>query len=224
MLVSERAVVKITRDIPLDKAALLGCGVTTGLGAVFNTAGVSDGQTVSVIGCGGVGLAAVQGARIAGADQVIAVDVLDEKLELAKTVGATHVINAGSSDSVSRVREMTDGLGVHHAFEALGSKSTIETAFSMLRSGGTATVIGLVPLGTVVEIPGDQFFYEKKLQGCNMGSSDFRRDIPKSIEMYLDGRLMLDEMVTRRLRLDEINEGFDAMRQGLSARSIVVYD
>jgi len=224
LLVSERAVVKISKDIPLDKAALLGCGAATGLGAVFNTAGVEEGQTVAVIGCGGVGLAAVQGARIAGAETVIAVDVVHEKLGLAKKLGATHVINARDNDPVLRALAMTDGLGVHHAFEALGSEATIETAFNMLRWGGAATVIGLVPENTVLDIPGDQLFYEKKLQGSNMGSSDFRRDIPKYIEWYLDGRLMLDEMVTARLALDEINEGFETMRQGLSARSIIVFE
>lgn len=224
MLVSERAVVKITKDIPLDKAALLGCGVTTGLGAVINTAGVLQGQTVSVIGCGGVGLAAVQGARISGAGKVIAIDVVEDKLELAKTLGATHVINGRDVDPVKSTLAIADDLGVHHAFEALGSKSTIESAFNMLRWGGTATVIGLVPLGTVIDIPGDQLFFEKKLQGSNMGSSDFRRDIPKYIDWYLDGRLMLDEMVTARLTLEQINDGFDAMRQGLSARSIIVFD
>ena len=224
LLVSERAMVKITKDMPLDKAALLGCGVATGLGAVFNTAGVEDGQTVAVIGCGGVGLAAVQGARIAGAETVIAVDVVDRKLELAARLGATHTINAGDNDPVLRALATTGGLGVHHAFEALGSKGTIETAFNMLRWGGTATVIGLVPENTVLDIPGDQLYYEKKLQGSNMGSSDFRRDIPKYIEWYLDGRLMLDEMVTARLTLDQINDGFETMRQGLSARSIIVFE
>jgi len=224
MLVSERAVVKTTNDMPLDKAALLGCGVATGLGAVFNTAAVEEGQTVAVIGCGGVGLAAVQGARIAGASKVIAVDVVDEKLDLAKTLGATHTVNANDNDPVSRALTMTEGLGVHHAFEALGSKGTIETAFKMLRWGGAATVIGLVPKNTILDIPGDQLFYEKKLQGCNMGSSDFRRDIPKYIDWYLDGRLNLDEMVTARLSLEEINQGFDQMRLGLSARSLVVFD
>jgi S-(hydroxymethyl)glutathione dehydrogenase/alcohol dehydrogenase len=224
LLVSERAVVKVTKDIPLDKAALLGCGAATGLGAVFNTARVEEGQTVAVIGCGGVGLAAVQGARIAGAEKVIAIDVVAGKLELAKTLGATHAINAGENDPVLRALAMTDGLGVHHAIEALGSKGTIETAFNMLRWGGTATVIGLVPKNTVLDIPGDQLYHEKKLQGSNMGSSDFRRDIPRYIEWYLDGRLMLDEMVTSRLTLDQINDGFETMRQGLSARSIVVFE
>lgn len=224
LLVSERAVVRITQDIPLDKAALLGCGVATGLGAVLNTAGVSDGQTVAVIGCGGVGLAAVQGARIAGASKVIAVDVIEDKLELARTLGATHVINSRDNDPVAMALQTTEGLGVHHAFEALGSKGTIETAFNMLRRGGVATVIGLVPPKTILEIPGDELFSEKRLQGSNMGSSDFRRDIPKYIDWYLDGRLMLDEMVTARLSLEEINQGFDTMRQGLSARSIIVFD
>jgi len=224
LLVSEKAVVRITPDLPLDRAALLGCGVATGLGAVFNTAGVEEGQTVAVIGCGGVGLAVVQGARIAGASQVIAVDVVESKLGLARAVGATAVVNATSDDTLSSVLSLTDGLGVHHAFEAIGSKTTTEAAFGLLRWGGTATVVGLLPDGTRLDIPGDELYYEKRLQGSNVGSTDFRRDIPRYVEWYLDGRLKLDEMVTRRLALEEINEGFDDMRSGLSARSIVVFD
>jgi S-(hydroxymethyl)glutathione dehydrogenase/alcohol dehydrogenase len=177
-----------------------------------------------VIGCGGVGLSAVQGARIAGAAQVIAVDVVDTKLDLARTLGATHVVDARTNDPVERVKEVTGGYGVHHAFEALGTKSTIESAFNMLRWGGQATVVGLPPDEARLDIAAIDLFDEKRLTGSKMGSTDFRRDIPKYIEWYRDGRLMLDEMVTRRLTLEEVNEGFDDMRAGHSARSIIILD
>lgn len=224
MLVFEDAVVKIPDEFPLDKASLLGCGVTTGLGAVLNTAKVRPGETVAVIGCGGVGLSVVQGARIAGAETVIAVDVIEEKLELARTLGATHVVDGRVEDSVETTKEITGGYGVHHAFEALGTKRTIETAFNMLRWGGQATVVGLPPDETRLDLAAIDFFDEKRLAGSKMGSTDFRRDIPKYIEWYRDGDLMLDEMVTRRLSLPEINDGFDDMRAGLSARSLVIFD
>jgi len=224
MLVFEDAVVKIPHDFPLDKASLLGCGVTTGLGAVLNTAKVQVGESVAVVGCGGVGLSVVQGARIVGAHQIIAIDVIDAKLDLARTLGATHVINARIEDPVERAKEITDGYGVHHSFEALGSKPTIETAFNMLRWGGQATVVGLPPDESRLDIAAIDLFDEKRLAGSKMGSSDFRRDIPRYVEWYRDGRLLLDEMVTRRLALEDISEGFDAMRAGLSARSIVVFD
>lgn len=223
MLIHEQALVKIDDDMPLDKAALIGCGVTTGLGAVFRTAGVAAGETVAVIGCGGIGLSAIQGARIAGANKVIAVDMVASKLELAQGLGATHFIDASESDAVAAVKELTGG-GVHHAFEAVGMKQTAEQAFQMLRSGGQATVIGMIPVGTMVEIHGPELLMEKTLTGSNMGSNQFRTDMPRYIEMYLDGRLMLDEMVSKTISLDEINEGFDEMKAGHVARSVVVFD
>lgn len=224
MLVLDDALVKIPDDFPLEMASLLGCGVTTGLGAVNNTARVRPGQTVVVIGCGGVGLSAVQGARIAGAGMVIAVDVVEEKLDLAKTLGATHVVNGRTQDAVAFVEEVTAGYGVHHAFEALGSKATIETAFNMLRWGGQATVVGLPPEEARLDIAAIDLFDEKTLTGSKMGSTDFRRDIPRYLEWYREGLLLLDEMVTRRLDLEEINDGFDDMRAGVSARSLIVFD
>ena len=224
VLVAEDAVVRIPSEIPLDRACLLGCGVTTGLGAVRNTARVARGDSVAVIGCGGVGLAVVQGARIAGADRIIAIDVVEEKLELARLLGATDALDGRGVDTAAAVMDATGGIGVHHAFEALGSKATIEAAFSMLRRGGTATVVGLPPDEARLDIPAIDLFDEKTLTGSKMGSTDFRRDIPTYLEWYRDGRLRLDEMVTRRLSLDGINDGFADMRRGLSARSIVVFD
>ncbi len=223
MLVHEQAIVKIDKDMPLDRAALIGCGVTTGLGAVFRTARVAPGESVAVIGCGGIGLSAIQGARIAGANKVIAVDVVGSKLELAQELGATHVVDASATDSIATVRELTGG-GVHHSFEAVGMKQTAEDAFAMLRNGGQATVIGLIPVGTVVEVHGVELVNEKKLTGSNMGSNQFRTDMPRFVEMYLDGRLKLDEMVSKKIVLEQINDGFDDMQSGTVARSVVIFD
>ncbi len=222
MLVHEQALVKIQPEMPLDKAALIGCGVTTGMGAVFRTARVQPGSSVAVIGAGGIGLSAIQGARIAGANKVIAIDMLDSKLELAQAMGATHVVNAGKDDAVAAVKELTGG-GVHYSFEAVGMKQTAEQSFQMLRPGGQATVIGMIPVGTKVEVHGPDLLSEKTLTGSNMGSNQFRTDMPRFVDMYLDGRLMLDEMVSQHITLDQINEGFAEMKTGNVARSVITF-
>jgi S-(hydroxymethyl)glutathione dehydrogenase/alcohol dehydrogenase len=223
MLVPENALVKVRDEMPLDCAALIGCGVTTGLGAVFRTAKVAPGESVAVIGCGGIGLAAIQGARIAGANKIIAIDTAPSKLELAQNFGATHVVDAGREDPVEAVLEITAG-GVHHSFEAVGLKQTAEQAFQMVRNGGQATVIGMIPVGTMVEVHGADLLMEKTLTGSNMGSNQFRTDMPRFIDMYLDGRLLLDEMVSRRVALEAVNEAFDEMQAGNVARSVIVFD
>ncbi|MEM7094002.1 MAG: Zn-dependent alcohol dehydrogenase [Actinomycetota bacterium] len=220
MLIHENALVKIDTAMPLDKAALIGCGVTTGLGAVFRTAAVRPGESVVVIGCGGIGLSAIQGARIAGANKVIAVDMVPAKLDLAQKLGATHLVDA-SDDPVAAVKELTGG--VHHAFEAVGLKSTAEQAFKMLASGGQATVIGMIPVGTTVEVHGADLLDEKTLTGSNMGSNQFRTDMPRFVDMYLDGRLMLDEMVSKHIEIEQINEGFEEMESGEVARSVIMF-
>ena len=221
MLVHEHFVVKIREEMPLDKAALIGCGVTTGLGAVFRTAKVEPGSTVCVIGAGGIGMSAVQGARIAGAGKIIAVDLQPSKLEQAQALGATHVVNAGDGDPVAAVQEITGG-GVDYSFEAIGLKSTAEQSFLMLAAGGTATVIGMIPLSENIEIPGYQLFLmEKKLQGSMMGSNQFRTDMPRFVDLYLDGRLKLDEMVSQHISLEQVNEGYDAMRKGETMRTVI---
>lgn len=223
MLIHEHGLVKIRKDMPLDRAALIGCGVTTGLGAVFNTAKVEPGTTVAVIGCGGIGLNAVQGARIAGASRIIAIDMLDTKLDLAREFGATDTVNASEGDAVQQVIELTGG-GVHYSFEAIGLKVAAEQAFNMLRAGGTATIIGMIPVGQNVELSGFAFLGERKIQGSNMGSNRFRVDMPRYIDLYLDGRLKLDELVSARISLEEINDGFETMRSGSIARSVVMFD
>lgn len=222
MLIHEHALVKVDRDMPMDRAALIGCGVTTGLGAVFRTARIEPGSTVAVIGCGGIGLSAIQGARIAGANKIIAVDTLWSKLELAETLGATHVVDASDVDPVEAVKDLTNG-GVHYSFEAVGLKPTAEQAFRMLRRQGQATIIGLIPVGTMVEVHGVELLDEKKLTGSNMGSNQFRTDMPRFVEMYMDGRLKLDEMVSKTITLDEVNDGFADMKAGNVARSVITF-
>jgi S-(hydroxymethyl)glutathione dehydrogenase/alcohol dehydrogenase len=221
MLVHEHALVKITQDIEFDRMALIGCGVTTGLGAVLNTARIEAGSTVAVWGCGGVGLAALQGARIAGARQIIAVDVHESKLATARELGATHSVDASSRDPVQAIQDMTGG-GVDYSFEAIGLKVAAEQAYNALRPGGTATVIGMIPVGEKVEIEGRTFLTEKKIQGSSMGSNRFRSDMPKYIDLYLQGRLHLDEMITRRGPLEDVNDAFRAMKEGEVARTVLM--
>ena len=223
MLLHENAIVKIRPDMPLDRAALIGCGVMTGVGAVVNTAKVPAGSSVAVFGCGGVGLAAIQGARIAGARMIIAVDAVESKLATARELGATHVVDASSHDPVAAIRDMTDG-GVEYSFEAVGLKITAEQAFNSLQSGGTATIIGMIPVGQKVELDGFQFLSEKKIQGSTMGSNRFRKDMPRFIELYLQGRLKLDEMISRRGRLEDVNDAFRAMKAGEVARTVLTFD
>ena len=199
MLVHENGVVKIDEDMPLETAALIGCGVLTGTGAVFRTARVEPGSRVLVIGAGGIGLAAIQAARIAGAGMVIVVDVSDDKLETAQQLGATATVNATTTDDVvDAVRELSGG-GVDYSFEAIGKKATAEQAFATLDVGGTATIIGMVPDNQPLEIRAMDLLGERKLQGSMMGSNQFRTDIPRLVAMYLDGRLDLDAMVSRTL-------------------------
>jgi len=222
MLVHEHAIVKINPEMPLAQAALLGCGATTGLGAVMNTAKVEPGATVAVIGCGGIGLNAVQGAYLSGASRIIAIDMLDTKLELAKQFGATDTVNASDGTAVQQVMQLTGG-GVHYSFEAIGLKVAAEQAFAMLRRGGTATVIGMIPIGQSVELPGFAFLGEKKIQGSSMGSNRFRVDMPRYVELYMQGRLKLDELVSARIKLEDINDGFAEMKKGEVARSVIEF-
>jgi S-(hydroxymethyl)glutathione dehydrogenase / alcohol dehydrogenase len=223
MLVHEHALVKVTPDMPLDRAALVGCGVTTGLGAVFNTARVPAGATVAVIGCGGVGLSCIQGAFLAGAARIIAVDRLASKLELARQLGATDGVDASEGDPVAQVLEMTGG-GVEYAFEAIGLANAAESAYNMLRRGGTATVIGMIPPGQMVQLPGPSFLQSKRIQGSTMGSNRFRVDMPRYVDLYLQGRLKLDEMVSARIKLDEVNDGFKALQGADVARSVIIFE
>jgi S-(hydroxymethyl)glutathione dehydrogenase/alcohol dehydrogenase len=222
MLIHEHACTAIRKDMPLDRAALIGCAITTGVGAVIHTAAVRLGETVAVIGCGGVGLAAINGAAIVGAGRIIAIDRVPTKLELARRLGATDVLDASEGDIAKRVRALT-GRGVHHAFEAIGLKPTCEEAFKMLRRGGTATIIGLIAPGVKLELSGIEFLGEKRIQGSFMGSNRFPVDIPRFVDLYMQGRLKLDEMISQRLPLERVNEAFAQMKHGEMARSIVVF-
>jgi S-(hydroxymethyl)glutathione dehydrogenase / alcohol dehydrogenase len=220
MLVHENSMVKIDPDIPLDRAALVGCGVMTGVGAVFNAAKVEPGATVAVIGCGGVGLSAVNGAALAGAERIIAIDTVPSKLELARELGATDTLNASNADPVKAIRDMTGG-GVDYSFEALGTKTTAEQAFGMLRPGGTATIIGMVPLGVKIELHGYDFLRDRKLQGTSMGGNRFRVDMPRLLSLWRQGRLKLDHLISGRIKLSEVNEGFAALKSGAPVRQLI---
>jgi S-(hydroxymethyl)glutathione dehydrogenase / alcohol dehydrogenase len=221
MLVHENSMVKIDPEIPLDRAALVGCGVMTGVGAVFNAAKVEPGATVAVIGCGGVGLSAVNGAALAGAERIIAIDTQPSKLELAKELGATDTLNVSNiDDPVKAVREMTGG-GVHYSFEALGTKTTAEQAFGMLRGGGTATIIGMVPFGVKIELHGYDFLRDRKIQGTSMGGNRFRVDMPRLLSLWKQGRLKLDHLISGRIQLAEINEGFAKLKSGAPVRQVI---
>ena len=223
MLVHEHALVKVREDMPMDRAALIGCGVTTGIGAVIHTASVEPGSTVAVIGCGGIGLSAINGAALAGASRIIAVDMVASKLELARKFGATDLVDASDGEAIENVRELTGG-GVHYSFEAIGLKATAEQAFRMLRPGGTATVIGMIPPGQMVELHGVDFLAEKKIQGSMMGSNRFRVDMPRFVDFYLQGKLHLDDMISNRIALPDINEGMAALKTGEIARSVIMFD
>ena len=223
MLVHEHAIAKIREDMPLDRAALIGCGVTTGVGAVIHTAKVEPGSSVAVIGCGGVGLSAINGAAIAGAAQIIAIDMVESKLELARKFGATHTINGREVDVKEAVREMTGG-GVHYSFEAIGLKETAEQAFKILARGGTATGVGMIPVGTTIEIHGPEFLMERTLQGSNMGSNRFRVDMPRFVDFYLQGKLHLDDMISGRIRLEDVNDALAALETGEVARNVIMFD
>jgi S-(hydroxymethyl)glutathione dehydrogenase / alcohol dehydrogenase len=223
MLIHEHALAKIRPDMPLDRAALIGCGVTTGVGAVIHTAKVPPGATVAVIGCGGVGLSCINGAAIAGAGRIIAIDTVNSKLDLARKFGATDVINAKEKDPVGEVMAMTSG-GVHYSFEAIGLKATTEQAFKMLRRGGTATIIGMIPVGTMIELHGPEFLMERKIQGSNMGSNRFRVDMPRFVDFYLAGKLHLDDMISGRIKLNDVNDAMQALYKGEVARSVIMFD
>ncbi len=220
MLVHENALVKIDDDMPFPQAALIGCGVTTGVGAALNTAKVAPGSTVAVFGAGGVGLSVIQGARIAGARRIIAVDTVESKLATAKELGATHTVDASSGNPVDMIIELTDG-GADYTFEAIGLKLTAEQAFQSLKRGGLATVIGMIPVGQMIEIHGVELLSEKKIQGSAMGSNRFRVDMPKYIDFYRQGRLKLDEMISRTGGLEDINDAFVAMKNGEVARTVL---
>jgi S-(hydroxymethyl)glutathione dehydrogenase/alcohol dehydrogenase len=223
MLCPERSLVKIRDDMPLDRAALIGCGVTTGLGAALNTVHIPAGASVAIVGCGGVGLAALQGARIVGAGKIIAVDTRSWKFDLARELGATDCVDATAGDPVAAVHARTGG-GADFVFECIGLVPTVQQAIAMTGRGGTTVLVGVVPIQKLVPISAaDVTLQEKKITGSYMGSNRFRFDMPRYVDFYLDGRLRLDEMITSRLPLDEVNGAFERMRNGEAARQVIVF-
>src|SRR6195256_3699732 len=224
MLLHENSIVRIDPELPLDRAALVGCGVLTGVGAALRSSGLQAGQTVAVYGCGGVGLSIVQGARIGGARRIIAVDMFPQKEEMAKRAGATDFVNSSEEDPVKAVRALTGGAGVDHAFEAVGHAKLVRQAIESLAIRGTATIVGVLPPDATIEFPWMAIRPECKVQTSRMGSNRFRLDIPLYLEFYRQGRLLLDEMVTRRGRLEDINEAFRAMKAGEVARTVLLFN
>ncbi len=221
MVTRESGVVKIPEEMPMAEAALIGCGVMTGVGAALYTAKVPGGAVVAVIGCGGIGLNVIQGCRLAGASEIIAIDVVPGKLEMATRFGATRTIDAKQNDAVAAVQELTGGTGVEYAFEAIGAPDAASQAFAMLRPGGTAVIVGMMPLGSEIRIPGPDFLQEKKMIGCMYGSTVFREHMPKLVDLFLKDRLDLSGLVSERLELAEVNEAFELMKSGKVARSVL---
>lgn len=222
MLLHEKAVIRIADDIPLDRAALLGCAVTTGVGAALNTAQVAPGSSVAVFGAGGVGTSIIQGSRIAGARRIIAVDLLDSKLDTAMRFGATHRVNGSDTDPVKEIKRLSEG-GVDYSFEAIGNKQALEQAFYCLAPRGVCTLVGAIPTGQKVELLAAHFYIEKEIRGCFMGSNRFHIDMPAYLDLYRQGRLNLDDMVSRRGRLEDVNEAFRAMEAGEVTRTVLTF-
>ncbi|MGB8880310.1 MAG: zinc-binding dehydrogenase [Solirubrobacteraceae bacterium] len=215
--------VPLPASIPFWQAALLGCGVVTGIGAV-NRAGLRVGASVCVIGCGGVGLQVVAGARLAGAGTIVAVDVDEAKLELALRRGATHALRAADGAHVVEVVMALTGGGVEHAFEVVGRPETIRQAWDVLRPGGTAMVVGVAPVGVEVALPAIEFLSEKTITGSYYGSSDVHASLGRLVHLVVDGRLDLGEVVSDVIALDEVQEALDRLRRGEGARSVIVID
>ena len=223
MLVHEHACVAINPDMPLDRAAIIGCAVTTGAGTIFNACKVTPGETVAVIGCGGVGLATINAAKIAGAGRIIAADPIAEKRALAIKLGATDVVDASDPDAAQQILDLTKG-GVDHAIEAVGRPASAQLAVSSLRRGGTATILGMMPLDQKVGLSAMDLLSGKKLQGAIMGGYRFPVDLPRLVVFYMRGLLDLDSIIAERIPLEQINQGFDKMKTGASARSVIVFD
>ena len=221
MLVHEHALVKIDTAMPLDRAALIGCAVMTGYGAVTRTAGLRAGQSVAVIGCGAVGLNVIQSAALAGAMDIIAIDTNAQRLKVARTLGATHAIQPGQVDTVEEVRALTGRRGVDCAFDAVGQPKVAEQAFLMTRKAGKTVLIGLMGLEERISLPFGHFIAERQVMGCDMGSNQFRTDMPRLVRFYMDGRLDLDSMLTARLPIERINDGLDSMKRGEGIRTII---
>jgi S-(hydroxymethyl)glutathione dehydrogenase/alcohol dehydrogenase len=224
-VVPEQAAVKIRSDLDMHVAALIGCAVATGIGAVINTARVAPGNTVAIFGAGGVGLNVIQGAALVNAGRIIAVDIAPEKLDFARKLGATDTINSTKADPIQAVKEMTAGEGVDYAFDAVGSPGTLLQAFESTRKAGMTIMIGMPPVGTQVSVPGLALpFGEKVLTGSFYGSCVPKLDFPRIADLYATGKIRLDELVTRRFSIDQVADAFVELESGRSARCLIVYD
>lgn len=224
-VVPEVAAVPIDKDIPFPQASLIGCGVTTGVGAAINTAKVQPGSTVAVFGCGGVGLNCIQGAALAGATTIIAVDMLENKLELAKEFGATHTVNASREEPVKRIQELSGGPGVHYAFEAIGLvEGPFVQSILCTRKRGITVWVGHAPVNTPVTIDARALMQEKTVIASMYGSARPHIDFPRLLTLYKAGKLKLDELITRRFPLEEINTAFEVLKKGEVARSVLSFD
>jgi len=224
-LVRATAAIKIRDDVPFDRACLVGCGVTTGVGAAINTARVTPGQTVAVFGCGGVGLNVVQGAALAGARRIVAVDVVEQKLAWARDFGATDTVHAKEAGNVpDAIRGLTDGLGVDVAFEVIGAPEVMLQAFQSLKRGGKAVIVGIAPTGAGLTVPAGMLPNEgKSIVGSLYGSANVRRDFPRWLDLYMQKKLKIDELVSRRIRLDQVNDALAALERGEVKRSVIVF-
>ena len=224
-IVPEVAAVRIDKDIPFPQAALVGCGVTTGVGAAINTAGVQPGTTVAVFGAGGVGLNCIQGSAIAGATMIIAVDLLDNKLDMAREFGATHGVNSSRDDPVERILELTGGVGVHYAFEAIGlAEAPFVQSIQCTRRRGITVWVGHAPDNTPVTIDARELMQEKTVIASMYGSARPHIEFPRLLDLYRVGKLRLDELVTRTFPLEEVDTAFEALGQGEVARSVLLFD
>ena len=222
MLCPERALVKIRSDMPLARAALIGCGVTTGVGAAMNGAKVTPGSNVVVIGAGGVGISVIQGAKICGAAEIVAVDPVESKREWAKQFGATHAITPDELPELQA--KLTRRLGFDYAFEVVGSAATVRGAWDATRRGGTTTILGVAAMDQMVQFSAMEIFYsEKTLRGSVYGSADVRTEFGRLIRLYQAGRLDLEAMITKRFELDQINDAFDALKAGTVIRSVIEF-
>ena len=220
-VIPQECAIPIDKDVPLDKAALIGCSVTTGVCAATNTAQVRPGSSVVVFGAGGIGLNVIQGAVLAGAEKIIAVDLIEAKLEMARQFGATHVINASNGDPIPKIQSLTDDLGADYAFEAIGTRTTYEQAVYAIRNRGKAIWIGAPPLEPLSLDSSVVFWGEKTIMGSNYGSARPRYDMPRLLSLYRAGVLKLDELVTRTYQLEEVNEAFTDMLNGKVARGVI---
>lgn len=223
-VVPQQGAIKVDADAPLEKLALIGCCVTTGVGAAINTAQVEPGASVAVFGCGGVGLSVIQGAAISGAQPIIAIDLVEDRLLLAKELGATHTVNASNQDPIRGIRDLTEGRGVDYAFEAIGLEETFSQAYRSIHWGGTCVMVGVPSADAKPTFDSRLVLQERTIMGSMYGSSNPQVDFLRLTSLYAAGKLKLDEMITSTYPLDRINRAFDDLRAGIGARSIITFN